>query len=66
MSHMHQSHASRGHTLPFLGLAQAIVRRFHERREMRALLNMDDYMLHDIGISRGDVQCRATRSVWWG
>ena len=64
MSHVHQSHVSRGFTLPFLGLAQAAVRRFRDRREMNALLNMDDHMLHDIGVSRGDVQREATRSLW--
>jgi uncharacterized protein YjiS (DUF1127 family) len=60
MSNVHSTHnnaASGG----FLG---GLVRRFRERREMNKLLSFDDHMLHDIGISRGDIQRQSMRSMW--
>jgi len=64
MAHVHHSHVSRGAGLPLFGAVRTAIRRFHDRRQMNALLKMDDYMLKDIGISRSDVQREATRSLW--
>ena len=61
------SHVSSGHNSAFygvLGLARRIAQRIRERRELNGLLKMDDYLLHDIGVQRGDVQMKATRSLW--
>jgi uncharacterized protein YjiS (DUF1127 family) len=39
--------------------------RYHRRaQERRALYRMDDYMLHDIGISRADVELEASKPFW--
>jgi uncharacterized protein YjiS (DUF1127 family) len=64
MSHVHHVHASARFSLPFLGLAKTAVRRFVNRRQMNTLLKLDDYLLHDIGLSRSDVQQEATRPLW--
>lgn len=64
MSHVHRSHVSRGFGLPLFGAVRTAVRRFQDRRQMNALLKMDDHMLKDIGVSRGDIQREATRSLW--
>jgi uncharacterized protein YjiS (DUF1127 family) len=41
------------------------VARYHRRiQERRALYRMDDYMLHDIGISRADVEQEASKPFW--
>ena len=52
-------------------VADAILRaadglaRYHRRsQERRALYRMDDYMLHDIGISRADVELEASKPFW--
>ena len=52
-------------------VADAILRaadavgRYHRRiQERRALYRMDDYMLHDIGISRADVEFEANKPFW--
>lgn len=64
MSHVRNAHAHRSFTLPFLGLAALVVRRYRDRQQMNALLGMEDYMLKDIGVSRGDLQREATRPLW--
>ena len=39
--------------------------RYHRRsQERRALYRMDDHLLHDIGISRADVEQEATKPFW--
>jgi uncharacterized protein YjiS (DUF1127 family) len=38
------------------GLVESIARHSAERRAARALLNMDDYLLRDIGISREEIR----------
>ena len=39
--------------------------RYHRRsQERRALYRLDDYLLHDIGISRADVEREATKPFW--
>jgi uncharacterized protein YjiS (DUF1127 family) len=64
MSYVHHTHASRHLSVPFLGLAKTAMRRFRDRRQMNALLKLDDYLLHDIGLSRSDVQQEAVRPLW--
>lgn len=64
MSSVHHSHTSRSASLPLFGLVRVAYRNFQDRRQMNALLKMDDYMLKDIGISRSDVQREATKSLW--
>lgn len=64
MAYVRNSHTSRSSGLPLFGVVRTAIRRFNDRRQMNALLKMDDYMLKDIGISRGDVQREATRSLW--
>jgi uncharacterized protein YjiS (DUF1127 family) len=64
MTHVHHAHASRSQGLPLFGAVRTAIRRFHDRRQMNALLKMDDYMLKDIGVSRSDVQREATKSLW--
>lgn len=34
------------------------------RRERQQLSELDDHLLHDIGITRADAQSEATRPVW--
>jgi uncharacterized protein YjiS (DUF1127 family) len=50
--------------MPFLGLAKTAIQRLVNRRQMNALLKLDDYLLHDIGLTRSDVQQEAVRSLW--
>lgn len=64
MSHVHRAHTYRGFGLPLFGAVQTAVRRFRDRRQMNALLHMDDYMLKDIGVSRSDIQREATKPLW--
>jgi uncharacterized protein YjiS (DUF1127 family) len=64
MSHVHHSHTFQAFGLPLLGAVRAAVKRIGDRRKMNALLKMDDYLLKDIGLSRGEVQREATRSLW--
>lgn len=64
MASVHHSHTSRSVGLPLFGLVRVAYRNFQDRRQMNALLKMDDYMLKDIGISRSDVQREATKSLW--
>lgn len=64
MARVHYSHASRPQNGAFFGFAAGVVRRFRERRQMIALLKMDDYMLKDIGVSLGDIQSEASKSIW--
>jgi uncharacterized protein YjiS (DUF1127 family) len=46
------------------GFLGGLIRRFRERREMNRLLSLDDHLLHDIGISRSDIQRQSMRSLW--
>lgn len=42
------------------------VRRARVRRELQQLLNLDDRMLQDLGISRAQAEFQATRARrWW-
>lgn len=35
-------------------------------RDRRALQSLDDRLLHDIGVSRGDVEAEAAKPFWRG
>ena len=59
MSHVHNTHGS-----SIFGWPARVVTRWHNRRVMSGLLKMDDYMLNDIGLQRGDVQNESERSLW--
>ena len=47
-----------------LRAADALARYRRRAQERRALYRMDDYMLHDIGISRADVELEASKPFW--
>jgi uncharacterized protein YjiS (DUF1127 family) len=44
--------------------ADALFRCGRRIQERRALYRLDDYMLHDIGISRADVELEASKPFW--
>jgi uncharacterized protein YjiS (DUF1127 family) len=50
--------------LAVLGIPGRIAARVRARREMNRLLSLDDHMLQDIGLARGDIQREAVRSLW--
>ncbi|HMT14178.1 MAG TPA: DUF1127 domain-containing protein [Aestuariivirga sp.] len=68
MSRLRESHSSAHGFVngdrSVLALPRRILARFRARREMNRLLSMDDHMLQDIGLSRGDIQREAMRSLW--
>ena len=45
-------------------LADGLARYRRRIQERRALYRLDDYMLHDIGISRADVELEANKPFW--
>jgi uncharacterized protein YjiS (DUF1127 family) len=48
-----------------IGRAVDLVLSWHERaRQRRQLRSLDDYMLHDIGLSRADVEGEACKPFW--
>jgi uncharacterized protein YjiS (DUF1127 family) len=48
-----------------IGVLLDTVAMWQERRRQRlALASLDDHMLHDIGISRADVEAEVTRPFW--
>ncbi len=56
---MHASDLPRGSGHPLHALADNLARRIAERlrrRRFRTLLELDDHILHDIGVTRGEVQ----------
>jgi uncharacterized protein YjiS (DUF1127 family) len=69
MSNLHHSHALSGHfgaSAGLFGLVRRIAKRIHDRRELNGLLKLDDHMLRDIGLQRGEIQSEAERPVWRG
>ncbi len=56
---MHASDHPRTTGHPLHALADSLTRRIAERlrrRRFRTLLDLDDHILHDIGVTRGEVQ----------
>ncbi|MBV9748959.1 MAG: DUF1127 domain-containing protein [Acetobacteraceae bacterium] len=50
---------------PLLGRAWALLKAMHQARRTRLLLaEMDERMLADIGIARGDALLEASRPMW--
>jgi uncharacterized protein YjiS (DUF1127 family) len=47
-----------------LRAADGLAGYYRRSQERRALYRMDDYMLHDIGISRADVELEASKPFW--
>ena len=69
MSTMHHSHTSSGRfeaDADFFGLVGRVAKRIRNRRELNRLLKLDDYLLHDIGLQRGEIQREALRPLWRG
>ena len=64
MERVHHSHMSGSSRVNLFGFAAAVARRVRERRQMNALLKMDGHMLQDIGLSLGDIQRVAGKSIW--
>ncbi|AZQ65837.1 DUF1127 domain-containing protein [Silicimonas algicola] len=59
---MHASDTSSSHGHPLHALADSLARRIAERlrrRHFRTLLDLDDHILHDIGVTRGEVRSAA-------
>ncbi|MER9328973.1 DUF1127 domain-containing protein [Mesorhizobium sp. M0152] len=48
----------------FLAVAGWIGRQLEKRRSRRALLEMTDEQLKDIGLSRGEAYCEFRRRLW--
>ncbi len=47
-----------------LSTARHVFLRFKERRELTRLNSYPDYLLHDIGLQRGDIQREALKPLW--
>jgi uncharacterized protein YjiS (DUF1127 family) len=43
--------------------AKAMSKEFRNRRELRELLERDDRILHDIGLTRADIESALTRPI---
>ena len=63
MTTVHSAHTSSSFSFLFEAI-KGFPRRLRERREMNALLHYDEYMLHDIGVSRDGIARGASRSLW--
>jgi uncharacterized protein YjiS (DUF1127 family) len=46
------------------GAAQSLSRRFERRRQLRALAELDDHLLRDIGLRRVHVRRACSQSFW--
>ena len=47
-------------------LADTVLNMLHRDRDRRALQRLDDRLLHDIGVSRSDVELEANKPFWRG
>ncbi|MFG1428407.1 DUF1127 domain-containing protein [Roseixanthobacter glucoisosaccharinicivorans] len=50
--------------LQVIGLGQNVIRAMEHRRAVRALGALDEHMLRDIGLTRGDVRDAAAEPLW--
>jgi uncharacterized protein YjiS (DUF1127 family) len=48
------------------GAAKSVLRWLERRRQLRALCDLDDYLLRDIGLSREDVERACSAPFWIG
>jgi uncharacterized protein YjiS (DUF1127 family) len=66
-AHFRKDHAvSENDDIGLLGnIVQKIETYFETRRERKELLSLDDHMLRDIGLNRGDAEQIASRSFEW-
>ena len=55
------AHAGLKGTLALIALWR---RRAAARRELKALCELDDYLLRDIGLTRAVLRCEATQPFW--
>ena len=46
------------------GAVQAVSRWIERRRQLRALADLDDHLLRDVGLTREDVQRACSQSFW--
>ena len=56
------SHAAR---LSLWGIVSAVAEKIRERRGLRTMLELDDHLLRDIGVTRGDVAYAAQLPLTW-
>lgn len=47
-------------------LADTVLNMLQRDRDRRALQRLDDRLLHDIGVSRGEVEFEANKPFWRG
>ena len=69
MSTMHHSHTLNGHFgagVRLFDLVGRFAKRIRDRRELNRMLKLDDYLLHDIGLRRDEIQREAVRPLWRG
>jgi uncharacterized protein YjiS (DUF1127 family) len=67
MARVHNNHTNSGFSHRFgsvLSWPGHLFERYRNRQKLNGLLSMDDHMLHDIGLQRGDVQREAIRPLW--
>jgi uncharacterized protein YjiS (DUF1127 family) len=61
LGHLPQSAGARPRLLGALVALEVWLDRHHQRR---SLLELDDHILHDIGLSRADVEAEAKKPFW--
>ncbi len=42
-------------SLPGVGIVERLINNWHARKAVRKLAELDDQLLHDVGLTRGDV-----------
>lgn len=51
---------------PVWGLLDVIFAMLERRKQRRALMGLDDHLLKDIGVSRGEVEQEVSKPFWRG